>query len=1152
MQFVRLRLAGFKSFVDSTELPIEPGLTGVVGPNGCGKSNLVEALRWVMGETSAKQMRGDGMDDVIFAGTAERPSRNVAEVVLGVDNSARRAPAALNDADELAIARRIERQSGSTYRVNGREVRARDVQLLFADAASGAHSPSMVGQGRVGAIVNARPSERRQLLEEAAGITGLHSRRHEAELRLRGAESNLERLNDVTAALEQQLQGLRRQARQAQRYRKVGAEIRRLEAVLIHLRHKAAEAELAASRARLDAAERLVAGHVGAVSRALAAHEDAAARLPNCRNEEAAAAARLNRLKVERDGRAEEGRRLAEQARQLQARLAQVEQDGRREAAAGRDAAEALARLEAERQRLAAAGEGEAERQAGAQADSERLQAELAAAEAAADALSQAVARAAAERDGQGRRVGELERQVERLAARRADAEQGRARAQAELQGDADLAAAEARMQQAEAELEAARRGLEAAEAARLAGDRAEQEARQVLQAVENDAARLGAEAKGLEKLLATGQRGLWPPMIDAVTVAPGWEAALGAALGDELDAPADEAAPVHWATLAAAPDAPALPEGVPPLAAHVRAPAALARRLAQVGVVAEADGARLRGALKTGQRLVTREGALWRWDGFTRSAGAETAAAVRLAQRNRLGELKARLDEAAGRREPARAAHAAAREAVSAAARQLGVGREQVRTAERGLGEARERRARLERQVAERSTRLAALAATLSQTEADLGEATAARDAARAAFAALPAADAAQARLAELRRQVADLRSRAGEARGLLAQLRRDAVARAERLSSLALEQAGWRKRAEDTERQQAALAERRAATAAELQAVAARPAALAAEVAALDEHIAAADAARRQAADALAAAETAQGRSQAALKQAEQTLAAAREDRVRAEGALEQARGRRDETVRLALDELDCRPERALAAAEVPEDQPLPDMAEAEGRLARLRKEREAIGPVNLRAEDEAAELEAQLAGLASERADLEAAIARLRQGIASLNREGRERLLEAFGKVDGHFRELFARLFGGGQAHLSLVEAEDPLNAGLEIMASPPGKRLQTLSLLSGGEKALTAMCLLFAVFMVNPAPLCVLDEVDAPLDDANVERFCNLVQGIARQTGTRFLVVTHHPFTMARMDRLFGVTMAEPGISQLVSVDLARAERLKATA
>jgi chromosome segregation protein len=402
------------------------------------------------------------------------------------------------------------------------------------------------------------------------------------------------------------------------------------------------------------------------------------------------------------------------------------------------------------------------------------------------------------------------------------------------------------------------------------------------------------------------------------------------------------------------------------------------------------------------------------------------------------------------------------------------------------------------------------------------------------------------------MREAVARVRAALVEARGAEAMLQRETQRRADRLSAIAAEAASWQGRLDAAGAQLAVLAERRRIAETVLAEARGKPAAIAARRQALLREMAAARAGRDAAAEVLARQEAEADARQKALREVEHELGEVRERRARLEAALEAAGERVGESARRIRESLDCAPERALAAGGVGPDEALPPLIEVEARLERLLRERERMGPVNLRAEQEAEELGRQLENMNAERADLSAAIQRLRQGIASLNREGRERLLAAFKTVDGHFQELFVRLFGGGKAYLTLTESDDPLEAGLEIMASPPGKRLQTLSLLSGGEQALTALSLLFAVFLTNPAPICVLDEVDAPLDDANVERFCNLVQEISRLSGTRFMVITHHAYTMARVDRLFGVTMAERGVSQLVSVDLTRAERFRATA
>ncbi len=428
VQFTNLRLSGFKSFVDPTDLVIEPGLTGVVGPNGCGKSNLVEAIRWVMGENSAKRMRGGEMDDVIFSGTASRPSRNLADVVMVLDNKDRSAPAQFNDSEQIEISRRINRGHGSTYRVNGKEVRARDVQLLFADVASGPHSTAMVSQGRVGALINAKPTQRRGLLEEAAGITGLHSRRHEAELRLRAAETNLERLDDVVITLEAQLQGLKKQARQATRYKNVNTQIRRLEAIALHLE------ALAIRQARIDAetafaeSERLVGEVSGKSAEAARMQADIASRLPALRQHEAEVAAALQRLLIDRDALQRDAERAESQMSQVRERLAQIGADRGRVNRMQEDAVEAESRLAAERKRLQDAEEAEKDQRSEAKADLDRARSEVEAKETELSALSQQVAGDDAKANALTRQIQSVSQRIERLKndLARANEERGR------------------------------------------------------------------------------------------------------------------------------------------------------------------------------------------------------------------------------------------------------------------------------------------------------------------------------------------------------------------------------------------------------------------------------------------------------------------------------------------------------------------------------------------------------------------------------------------------------------------------------------------------------------------------------------------------------------------------------------------------------
>ena len=1150
MKFNRLRLSGFKSFVDPTDLIIEPGLTGIVGPNGCGKSNLLEAMRWVMGENSFKNMRGSGMEDVIFAGTTGRPARNHAEVVLYIDNSDRSAPAAYNEFDVIEVSRKIEREQGSTYRINGREVRARDVQLLFADASTGAHSPALVRQGQIAQLISSKPINRRRILEEAAGITGLYTRRHEAELRLKAAETNLTRLDDVVAQVESQLASLKRQARQAVRYRNLSGQIRETEAILLHLRWTHAVTSLKQSEEKLAETDRRVTELTREAAAATTIEAEAADRLPPLREKEAEAAARLHRLTVERENLDAEEARAKEQAARLTARLDQIGQDLGRERHLIEDTQGAMSRLDAEAQELRAAEEGQSQAQEKAQARVEETRVTLETAEGELDRINQEIAALHAERTSlvrhveQGRqRIEKLERQlgeIERERETLSDAEEKKA--QIALQStELDTAAAQVS--------EAERHALDAEEARRNAQD-AEKAAREPMQTAERAAGDLAAEAKTLADLLAISESDLWPPVIDAITVEHGYETALGAALGDDLSVPEDQAAPIHWGTLAPFETAPALPEGATPLSYFVKAPASLARRLSQIGiVVSDEDGERLQASLAPGQRLVTQGGALWRWDGYTAAADAPTASARRLEQRNRLADIEKELADARAKAAEARAAFDAAHVAAEDAMQQEQSRRAALREAQGNHNRIREALAAAERAASAQLSRLAALTESHERLSGDKVEAARTLEEAEVALQNLKPDEEPRAKAAELRDRVAALRLELSEARAEHEGLRREAEQRTRRLSAIAQERDAWQLRATNAERQIATLEERKTEAEAELKTLEGVPAEIEEKRRALLTFIAEAETGRGEAADALAEAEKHLAEAVKHAKDVQQLLGETREERARVDGLVEGARERRAEAEERIREVLECEPEAAIAQANLEEGAELPDLDQIDAKLERLKRERESLGGVNLRAEEEARELTEQLETMTSEREDLVSAIAKLRQGIGSLNREGRERMLEAFEKVNANFSRLFTHLFGGGEAHLKLTESDDPLEAGLEIMARPPGKRLQVMSLLSGGEQALTAMSLIFAVFLTNPSPICVLDEVDAPLDDANVERFCDLMDEMTRTTETRFLIITHHALTMARMNRLYGVTMQERGVSTLVSVDLDLAETLR---
>ncbi len=1136
MRIKRLKLTGFKSFVDPSELRIEPGLTGIVGPNGCGKSNLLEAIRWVMGEGSAKSLRGGAMDDVIFAGTERRPSRDFAEVSILAERDAS------NDDRELEVVRRIERGAGSAYRINGRDVRAKDVALLFADAATGAHSPALVSQGKISAVIAAKPVDRRVMLEEAAGISGLHVRRKDAEQKLRATETNLNRLNEVLADMEQRAGTLRRQARAAERYRKLSADIRVAEGRLIFARWRDAAAAADKAKAEAAAAEEAV-QKAAEVQRAAAAYQaqsvktlgDLRVAAISARDKANEAGHRLAALRTER---AALDRRIADLAAQTE----RLEADRAREGELANDAADALKRLDAEAKALDA-------RIKAAEAGRPQLAARLATAEAAsrdaevelAQALS-AQAREQAEARVADAAMAAASQRLERAGREAAQIEQQ----MAALGDDAPLRAtrdaAQLTSAEAEADAETAHKAVADADAAREAASAARDAAQANLAAAQAALAALDSEIRALEKAVAQGSSG--NRVLDAIKAQPGFEQALAAALGDDLDAALGAEGARGWAGADILPGDPKLPAGAQRLADRVTAPAALARRLSQVGVVDEDDGA----PLAVGQRIVTKDGRLRRWDGYVaRDQGA--AAAERLVRLNRLDALKAEHPAAQEAAEALKGAVTAAQQAMDAARAAAESGRRAVTEAE---GRARQamRDADQAQQALERlASRKAEMGERMARVVAEKAEAETETRAAHAARLALPDGR-------ETLQRVATLQTAAETARGAVAQLKAESASldraigedRA-RLESAQAEHRSWKSRAGEAARRIDEMTKRAKAAEAEAQTLADAPAKLDAQIAALESDCATLTEAANAAIAAERRAEEELRKLEAHLAEAGEALAAVRETRAGAVARAENQELRRIEMGRVSGERFECPP--PLLPEKAGFDAETVRQAEAESAdHDRLVADRERLGPVNLVAETELAEIEGEHGRSVTERDELIEAVNRLRGSIGSLNREGRARLLDAFEKVNGHFQRLFTTLFNGGQAHLALIDSDDPLEAGLEIFAQPPGKKLQSLTPLSGGEQALTAVALIFGLFLTNPAPICVLDEVDAPLDDANIERFCGLLDVMSKETDTRYLIVTHNAVTMSRMHRLFGVTMIERGISKLVSVDLGGAEELLA--
>jgi len=1150
MQFTKLRLVGFKSFVEPMEFVIEPGLNGIVGPNGCGKSNLVEALRWVMGENSYKNMRASGMEDVIFSGTHTRPSRNWAEVTLTLDNSDHSAPAPFAQAEELQVSRRIERDKGSLYRINGETVRARDVQLLFADQSTGARSPSMVGQGRIGELISAKPQARRALLEEAAGISGLHSRRHEAELRLRAAQSNLERLDDITSELATRIEAVKRQVRQANRFKILSHEIRKNEAGLFYLRWRHAKSIEASATSELNQATLSVVEQAQIHGSALRAQEAALKTLPQLREQATGAGAAYQHLTLTLKSLEEEQRRRSQRRSELMRILEQYHRDESREQQLIAENDAMLARLAAEEEDLKAQTENFLIFQEENQTTLQELQATVNQAENALQILTHRRAEAQAGLEQHNRQINALSQKQHELEIEKTSIKDSLQNLKIEMSKFEHIDILIAQLQESTQILQNQEEELIALEESVIEAREEMQQAQNERNQVDMQLSALSAEERTVEALLfeTTSQKG--GTLIDEIEVEKGFERAIGAALGDDLTVGLDRNAPLFWQWIPAQTDDPALPAGTIELKKHVKTPPqALERILSQIGLIApnmsEEEAHHLQKQLKTGQILVNNQGALWRWDGMTIRANAQTKSTQRLAQKNRLHEVKQQLIILMQNKDKIEAIYHKKVEKLALCEAHTRSWREEIKNRRQLCETQRNELENLTKGQLAAQARYQTLQSTQSRIVSDWENVQVNLALAREALAQEDEREILNHEIDALNLKLREDRL---EWQQLKAQIQAASQAQSQnmrRIDAIALERKNWTSRIENARQQVKDLIVRREELEIELEDQVLSQDDYPALQQELLERIKDAEQQKQEYEDQLTAALSAQSTLDAQATKALETLSARREARARSEERLQAALDKCLDIERQIVETLQQQPHELLMVAELSLEAELPEISKLEQALERAKIERDRLGAVNHRAEEEAVEMSARFQVMTAERDDVVQAIKKLRQAISNLNSEGRERLLRAFDVVNEQFQRLFTHLFGGGTAQLQLVEAEDPLEAGLEILARPPGKKPQTMTLLSGGEQALTATALIFAVFLTSPAPICVLDEVDAPLDDHNVERYCNLLDEMVRLTKTRFVVITHNPITMARMARLFGVTMGEQGVSQLVSVDLRQA-------
>ena len=857
MEFKKIQLNGFKSFADKTNFLIEEGLTGIVGPNGCGKSNIVESLRWVMGETSAKSMRGSGMEDVIFSGTSNKASKNIAEVSIDVDNKNNEGPVQYRELDQISVRRKIEKDKGSKFYINDKEVRARDAQMFFADLSTGAHSPSMISQGRIGALVTAKPTDRRAILEEAAGISGLHVRRHEAELRLGAAENNLKRADELRRQQEKQLANLQKQAEEATKYKLISGEIKKIEAGLYYLKLLEIDEEIKIENEINNEAGGEVEGFNSKISELENLIKLATDKVSPLREKNIENLSRIQRLNLELQSLDEENTRIQDEIENIKKSIQTLDDDISRERGIIIDANSNEKRLKEEKADLI-------------DVDSKYFE-------------------------------------TEKLSNE---------------------------------ELDNAKRKL-----------KKEQEA------------------------------------VDEV-----------------------------------------------------------------VNTIAEGTLNISIGPIKNVKNSINRVKEL--------IDSNEIHQAVTLLDRcnmeldNFLSDLKN----------------------------------------EKSRGE------------------------LLSVNEKSKN-------------------------IKELQEKYADAYSKNQS-------IKNESIKRNERIKTIETEIESWKNLLANSEKMVAELTERKNKLTIQLTELDNQPKVQAERKGQISENLRISDKDKIDNDTVIEETDKTIESLRTDLNEIQEQSIQIRERKASSGATIEGLNKRKSDLLDRIYSELDLNEENILENSNLNGTEDLPNTIDQEDALDMKKQEREKLGSVNLKADEETSKYEDEIKKMEQDRSDLVTAIIKLKESINELNQKGRERLIEAFEKVNRKFNEVYTKLFNGGNAKLELVDSDDPLEAGLEMLVSPPGKRLQSITLLSGGEQALTALSLIFAVFLTNPSPICVLDEVDAPLDDANVTRFCNLLEELIKITNTKFIIVTHHALTMSKMNRLYGVTMPEKGISQLVAVDLQKAESMVA--
>ena len=1140
MKFQSVRISGFKSFLEPTEIQMNRGLTGVVGPNGCGKSNIVEAIKWIMGENSARQMRGDGMDDVIFSGTNERPSRNFAEVSIKLDNSEKKAPAIFNHYDEIEITRKIEREKGSVYRVNGKQVRARDIQLIFADNGTGARSSGIVGQGRIAQIIDSNPEDRRVILEEAANIKGLHSRRHEAELKLKGASDNLDRLSDIEQTYKEQLIELEKQGRKAARYRSVGERIRKAEATLFFNLMNNAKKEANDLDIQLKNANENVSQGQIKVAEHTKSQLHLANKIPDLKKDEAEKAATLQTLNITKIKLDEEKSSAQNALQNIINQINLINNDIVRESEIKEDAKKSLSTLLTEEKNLKEDSENFSTKITKATDLVKKLRSISDAADDKLSTITSEIYSIKSDKSDLEKRIKNLKQKIEVTQNQLANfnIEDDKNRFKLDKEKIINLKKLIQENNQLNDGYKVELEKLEKLET-RLIEEKntAVFEFNKVNLEFDSLSTLLGRDtlnSNTLEKTIGNINN---------------LEEAIGSVLGETLLAPilSDDQSTentTYWRDDFKTISPASLPESVIPIVTKITKSSILDTALKGVGIVDNKEIAfKLQKKLTFGQALTTPSGGLWRWDGFVQPQGVQNSYSERLQQIARLRLLQNKLPSL--------------EENQSLSEKRLDECFNNIKKYKDDLSNLQVKLSSLISESNQLELQNTKVESKLLSSEALIKELKNTERMSLEELSELEKEFNNSLNLPSLLAEELKVRNNADQSRNELTdamaaeqQIKSEESFQSRNLIQLGHQKENWKVREEEAKTRLISLEERLKTSQDEKNRLSTLPESFEKKEAELNIKIEEAISNRNIAADQLVKNETSLNDADKQVREAEKVVSTLREEMIKIEALLNLSKAKIQNIEERVFEKLKIKSTELNKFINTKEeDQPIKSIEILEKTLQRLLNERETLGAVNLRAEDEMNEMLNKIEVMSKERVDLEEAIAKLRSGIFELNKEGRQRLKESFEEVNENFKQLFQKLFGGGNAELRLVGNEDPLQAGLEVLASPPGKKMQLLSLLSGGEQALTAISLIFSVFLCNPAPICILDEVDAPLDDTNVGRFCDLLNQIVDETNTYFMVITHHRLTMAKMDRLFGVTMEQKGISKLVSVDLEQASRIR---